>query len=394
MAEPRRSSSGSSSKKTSSAKTSSSKSSSSRSGSHYSGSSSRSSSSGSYNIKLFKKKNGKWTLNWPVIIAFAVLMSVYLIITLFNGRDTDQWQEGWQDLQSNVASSVSGLTDELQSSVSSDESASSGSSAEPSDAPVVTETAEVRVHFIDVGQGDSILIENGSEAVLIDAGENDKGGIVSSYLSDLGIEKLDIAVGTHPHSDHIGGLDTVLKNIPADEVWQPDIPEKVTPTTRTFKDLLDAIDTCGAKDYIVGPGDTVNICGGTLDVLGPVKGYDDLNDLSLVMKFTYGEKTFLFTGDMEKPAEADLIASGADLDADVLKMGHHGSSTSSGNAFLDLVSADVYVILCGENNDYGHPHREIRDFLKEENAENWRTDLNGHIVMTCDGKTIKTVSQK
>lgn len=385
-------------------KKTSSKNSSSRSGNYYSGGSSRKSSA-TGNVKLFKKQNGKWTLNWPVIIAFAILLSVYLIVSLFNGRNSEQWENGWNDLKDSVSSSVSGLTGELQSGLGSgEESAADGSSGDvsapvsgdvSSDVPVAEDVPEtVRVHFIDVGQGDSILIENGSEAVLIDAGENDKGGIVNAYLKNKGIEKLNIAVGTHPHSDHIGGLDTVLEKVPADEVWQPDIPDSAIPTNRTYEGLLDAIDACGAADYIVGPGDTVKVCGGTLEVLGPVKLYEDLNDASLVLKFTFGEKSFLFTGDMEKPAEADLIASGADLDADVLKMGHHGSSTSSGNAFLEKVSPDVYVIQCGENNDYGHPHREIRQMLKEKNAENWRTDLNGHIVMTCDGKTITTSSQK
>jgi len=245
-----------------------------------------------------------------------------------------------------------------------------------------------------VGQGDSILIENGDQAVLIDAGENDKGDEVLAYLDALGIEKLDIAVGTHPHSDHIGGLDTVLKSVPAGEVWQPDMPESVIPTTKTYEDLLDAIDGCGAKDYIVGPGDTVEICGGRFEVLGPTAAYTDLNDLSLVTKFTFGEMSFLFTGDMEKPAEADLIASGADLKADVLKMGHHGSSTSTGAAFADAVDADYYVIQCGTDNDYGHPHREIREFLEEEGAPYWRTDVNGSITMTCDGKTFAVSTQK
>ncbi|MBQ4050468.1 MAG: MBL fold metallo-hydrolase [Oscillospiraceae bacterium] len=377
-------------------------------------SASKSSHSGSYGRTSHSPsaQRKKPALNWPLIVAFAVLLSVYLIVSLFNGRNSDRWKEEWDGLKENVSSSVSGLTGELNNSTSSEpssgtsdvsssrpadstpEQGSDASSAEPSGDTAVTEPETVRVHFIDVGQGDSILIENGTEAVLIDAGENDKGSIVKAYLKNKGIEKLNIAVGTHPHSDHIGGLDTVLYKVPADEVWQPDMPDSVIPANRTYEGLLDAIDACGAADYIVGPGDKVNVCGGLLEVLGPVALYEDLNDLSLVLKFTYGEKSFLFTGDMEKPAEADLIASGADLDADVLKMGHHGSSTSSGNAFLEKVSPDIYVITCGENNDYGHPHREIRQMLKEKNAENWRTDLNGHIVMTCDGKTITTTSQK
>lgn len=369
-------------RKTSSKKSSSS---SSRKGSAASsrGNSSSNGSSTLRKVKLFKKQNGKWTLNWPVIIAFAVLLSIYLIVSLFNGRDLGQWKDGWDELQGNVSSSVAGLSGEL-----------SGSS-ESESTPAMADLADtVRVHFIDVGQGDSMLIEGDGQAVLIDAGENDKGEIVTAYLKGAGVEQLDIAVGTHPHSDHIGGLDVVIENIPVTEVWMPELPDSIVPTTRTYEDLLDAIDAADTQDYIVGPGDSAQICGGTLEVLGPVASYTDLNDMSLVIRFTYGEKSFLFTGDMEKTAEADLLAAGTDLDADVLKMGHHGSSTSSGSAFVDAVSPDIYVIEVGEGNDYGHPHKETLALLEERSAEVWRTDLNGHIVMTTDGKTITTTSQK
>lgn len=389
MAQPRSNSSKKTSSGGSTTQSSSSKSSSSgRSG----GSAPRKSSSGSHshstaalkNVRLFKKKNGKWTLNWPVIIAFAILLSIYLIVTLFNGSGSGPWKEGWEDLQGNVSSTISGISGELQNSSAPAAPVPGGTSLAPT----------VRVHFIDVGQGDSILIENGEESFLIDAGENDKGDEVLAYLNTLGIEKLDIAVGTHPHSDHIGGLDTVLRSVPAGEVWQPDMPESVIPTTRTYEDLLDAIDACGAKDYIVGPGDAVDLCGGRFEVLGPVALYEDLNDASLVIKFTYGDMSFLFTGDMEKPAEADLLASGADVKADVLKMGHHGSSTSTGAAFADAVDAGYYVIQCGAGNDYGHPHREIKAFLEEEGDPYWRTDEDGSIVMTCDGKSVTVSTEK
>ena len=363
-----------------------------RSSSSKSGGSARKSYSGSRshstaamkNVRLFKKQNGKWTLNWPVIIAFAILLSIYLIVTLFNGSGAGPWKEGWEDLQGNVSSTISGISGELQNSSAPTDPAPGGTPLAPT----------VRVHFIDVGQGDSILIENGEESFLIDAGENDNGDEVLAYLDALGIRKLDIAVGTHPHSDHIGGLDTVLRSVPAKEVWQPDLPESVIPTTRTYEDLMDAIDSCGAKDYIVGPGDAVDLCGGRFEVLGPVKAYTDLNDASLVIRFTYGDMSFLFTGDMEKTAEADLLASGANVKADVLKMGHHGSSTSTGAAFADAVDADYYVIQCGAGNDYGHPHREIKAFLEEEGAPYWRTDEDGSVVMTCDGRSVTVSTEK
>lgn len=171
------------------------------------------------------------------------------------------------------------------------------------------------MHFIDVGQGDCILIEGSGESVLIDAGENDQGDEVLGYLSAAGIEDIDLAVGTHPHSDHIGGMDTVLEGITVGRLMLSDVPDSIVPTTRTYLDLLDAAEETGTEMFYGYPGDQVSICGGTLTVLGPVEDYDDLNDESMVIRFDYGESSFLFTGDEESGAEEDLLASGADIGA-------------------------------------------------------------------------------
>ena len=329
-----------------------------------------------------RSKSSKRALNWGLIAAIALLLSVYLVVTLFYGRGWEGWKDSWNDLRGNVSSMMAGLPEEL------------GSSAETPLVPADETVKTVQVHFVDVGQGDCILIQGNGQAVLIDAGENDQGDRVAGYLASVGVTSLDLAIGTHPHSDHIGGLDVVLEQIPAEEVWMPDLPDSLIPTTRTYEDLLDAISETGAEGVLAQPGDSLEICGGLLEVLGPLKDYDNLNDMSLVTKFTYGDKAFLFTGDMEKIPESDLLAAGADLKADVLKMGHHGSSTSSGKAFVQTVNPDIFVIEVGEGNSYGHPHREILALLKELSAEVWRTDLNGNIVMTCDGSSITVSSDR
>ena len=330
-----------------------------------------------------KKGNGrsaparrKKGLNWPVIVAAGVLLATYAIVVLFNGFHWPGWQEGWDDLKDSARTLLQAV-----------QSAFGQLEADTPDGLVLDPPAggEVRVHFIDVGQGDCILIEGSGESVLIDAGENDQGDEVLGYLSAAGIEDIDLAVGTHPHSDHIGGMDTVLEGITVGRLMLSDVPDSIVPTTRTYLDLLDAAEETGTEMFYGYPGDQVSICGGTLTVLGPVEDYDDLNDESLVIRFDYGESSFLFTGDMESGAEEDLLASGADIGADVLKVGHHGSNTSSSEEFLRAVGPEIAVIECGEGNDYGHPHLEVLERLEAVSAAVYRTDLDGSVVVTADG---------
>lgn len=319
-------------------------------------------------------------LNLSLVVAVALVVSVYVIVTLFNGRGTDLWKESWQDLVARLTSfSVSDLP--------------TGGSA-PDGNTVPAPSGEVRVHFIDVGQGDSILVEGNGEAFLIDAGENNQGDTVAGYLTAAGVDELQLAIGTHPHSDHIGGLDVVLEEIPTSTLWMPGLPDSMIPTTKTYNDLLDAMEATGTEGVLAGPGDTLEICGGLLQVLGPLTDYDDLNDMSLVTRFTYGDTSFLFTGDMEQGPEGDLLEAGVDVSADLLKMGHHGSSTSSSRAFVEAVDPEVFVITVGEGNSYGHPHKETLSLLDSLDAEVWRTDLNGSIVVTTDGSEMQISSER
>lgn len=265
-----------------------------------------------------------------------------------------------------------------------------GCEAGPSSAPSgavsggVSSESALTVHYIDVGQADSILLVSGDEAMLIDGGNRADGPDVVDYLAAQGVDHLDYAVATHPHEDHIGGLPDVIRNV---DIGSFLLPEK-TATTNIYLEMLDALDEAETPVSIPAPGDTFSLGSCTVEVLGPTKVYDDANNNSIVLRVTCGDVIFLFTGDMETTAERDLLAEGLDLSADVLKLGHHGSSTSSGADFLDAVSPAYAVISCETGNDYGHPHRETLEAMARRNITVYRTDTMGAIVARCDGATV------
>jgi len=254
--------------------------------------------------------------------------------------------------------------------------------------PTVVESHELTVHFIDVGQGDSILVQTPTgQSMLIDGGERDQGKKVVQYLKNQGLCNINILVGTHPHSDHIGGLIDVLENFPVDKVYLP----KVIHNTPTFKDFLTAIKNKGLKATTAKAGIEIPLEGVDACFAAPVGDtYEDLNNYSTVIKILYGNNSFLFTGDAEEESEAEmLLSSVVCLQADVLKIGHHGSTSSTTDAFLEIVSPQYAVIMCGKNNDYGHPHEETIEKLTKAGIEIYRTDQQGNIVMTSDGNNIE-----
>ncbi|HPR40538.1 MAG TPA: ComEC/Rec2 family competence protein [Oscillospiraceae bacterium] len=252
------------------------------------------------------------------------------------------------------------------------------------------------VHFLDTGQSDCILILTEEDTVLIDAGTSDKSGVITDYLEEQGVETIDLLIATHPHADHIGAMADVLQDFEVKEFLMPDIPDEFQPTTRAWEKLLTAVDEEGCVVTVAEPGQEYSLGGGcVLTVLGPVGEYgDDYNDWSVVTRLICGETSFLFMGDAEKDAETDIMSTGAELDSDVLKVGHHGSSSSSGKDFVEAVSPDDAVILCGAGNDYGHPHAETTDLLESMGVQIYRTDLDGTIVMKTDGETITVSTEK
>lgn len=251
----------------------------------------------------------------------------------------------------------------------------------------------LRVHFIDVGQADSALIECDEEFLLIDGGNRADGQLLISYLQDYGVESLTAVIGSHAHEDHMGGLPSVLAVYPTQAVYAP----TRTHASRFFDDVVYYTDQQGLEITVPQPGDTISLGPATLTVLGPVKSYPDINNTSLVLMLQYGQTKFLFTGDMESDAEADLLEywdGDFDFRADVLKVGHHGSNSSSGYRLLDAVQPEYGVISVGAGNDYGHPHQEPLIRLEQAGAVVLRTDELGHIIASSDGREITFTWEK
>ena len=244
---------------------------------------------------------------------------------------------------------------------------------------------ELEVHFLDVGQGDATLIACDGHYMLIDAGNNDKGTLVQSYLEQQGVETLDYVIGTHPDADHIGGLDVILYKFDCGTVILPEVEND----TRTYEDVIRVLEE---KDYpVTDPvvGDTYTLGGASFTIIAPNGDYgDDLNDWSVGILLQNGENRFLFTGDAGEQAEQDILANGIDISADVYKASHHGSNTASSEAFIQAVSPEYAVISVGEGNQYGHPHAEVLNRFREAGIEVFRTDEQGTIVAASDGTDI------
>lgn len=246
--------------------------------------------------------------------------------------------------------------------------------------------SEFKIHFIDVGQGDSILVECEGETLLIDAGENDKGQIVVDYIKSQGIDELDYVIGTHPHSDHIGGLDVVIDTFSVGKVLLPAIEH----STKTYEDVLVAIQNQGLKITKPVVGTEYSLGEAVFQIIAPNSSeYDDLNDYSVGIRLVYGDTSYVFAGDADAISEAEMCENGLTLSADVLKLNHHGSRYSNNKEFIDAVNPTYAVISVGEGNSYGHPHEEVLEDMKERGITVYRTDLAGTIVITSDGENIE-----
>lgn len=247
----------------------------------------------------------------------------------------------------------------------------------------------LKVHFIDTGQSDSVFIKTPSgKTMLIDAGNNQDGDMIINYIKRQGVSKIDFIVGTHPHADHLGGMDEVIEYFDIGAILMP----KVTANTNTFKNVLLAVKNKGLKITSAHGGmafpldDDIQI-----HIFAPnSSSYESLNNYSIVLKLTYKNASFLFTGDAEKISEEEMLQNkNYDLSADVLKVAHHGSSTGTSKEFLSAVSAKYAIICVGQDNPYGHPHKETLDNLFHHGVDVYTTADNGNIVITSDGKEIK-----
>lgn len=253
---------------------------------------------------------------------------------------------------------------------------------------------ELYVHFIDVGQGDCIFLTCGGENMLVDCGEASYADSVISYLNNQGVGKIDYAVATHPHSDHMGGMYRIVEQYEIGEMIMPHVDDSDIPTTRFFEKFLDSCEEKGLKITEAGPGDILKIGDAKAEVLSPESGkYDELNNYSVVLMVEHGENRFLLTGDAEKEAENEMTASGKLSHVNVYKAGHHGSNSSSTKNFLREITPDAAVIMCGAGNSYGHPSDAAVKRLTKYTDEIYRTDLDGTIVFRSDGSRIEVKTE-
>ncbi len=244
--------------------------------------------------------------------------------------------------------------------------------------------AQMQVHFLDIGQGDATLIACGSHFMLVDAGNNNKGTAVQDALQNLGVTKLDYLIGTHPDADHIGGLDVIITKFPCAALFMPDCKKD----TKTYDDVIQAASYRRLKITHPKAGTNYQLGDASFTILGPLKKYSNANDNSICFLLQHGENRFLFTGDAQEEAEADMLASKEPLYADVYKVPHHGSRTATSEAFFQKVRPIYAVISCGAGNSYGHPNAEVLDRLRGSAVQMFRTDDQGTVIASSDGKNI------
>ena len=253
----------------------------------------------------------------------------------------------------------------------------------------VTSEERLEVTFIDVGQADSILLENEGHYMLVDAGNNEDGPKLVNYLKNQNIHQFDYVIGTHPHEDHIGGLDNIIEGFDINTFYMPD----VITTTKTFEDVLDALGEKNVTLSIPKTNATFKLGDATVKVLYVgTEDESDLNDTSIVLKVTYQNVSFLLTGDASTKVEEKLNP--ADLESTVLKVGHHGSSTATNEKFLNTVNPKYAIISVGENNQYEHPHTTVLNTLAAHNITTYRTDQDGTIKVITDGTNIEINTSK
>ena len=265
-----------------------------------------------------------------------------------------------------------------------------GTTADTSDSVSVPENSSFAVHFIDVGQADAALIVCAGQTMLIDGGNAEDSNLIYSYLQKQKITHLDYVVCTHAHEDHVGGLSGALTAATVGTVLAPvtDYDSKV------FQNFVAKARERGREITVPRAGDVYQVGDATVTVLGPQKAYDETNDTSIVLRVVFGKTSFLFTGDMESSAEKDLLEAGVELKSTVLKVGHHGSTTSTSYQFLRAVAPTYGVISVGTDNQYDHPNEDVLSRLRDADVTLYRTDLQGDIICTSDGANVTFTTQK
>lgn len=247
----------------------------------------------------------------------------------------------------------------------------------------------MQVHYIDVGQGDATFIQGPDFSMLIDAGRHTANDVIQ-YLNSIGVKNIDVVVGTHPHADHIGQIDKVIQAFNVEEVWMSGDMH----TTQTFERVMNAIENNGVGYNEPRAGEVYDIGSLIVEVLNPSRLTGDFHEGSVSLRLIFGEVAFVFTGDAERLTELEIIGGGYDVQAQVLQMGHHGSTTSSIEEFLKSVDPEVAIYSAGKDNRYGHPHQEVLERVTSLNIALYGTDVHGTIIITTDGNIYSVSTQK
>ena len=242
------------------------------------------------------------------------------------------------------------------------------------------------IQYLDVGQAESILISNNNRHMLIDAGNNEDGPKIVNYLKSLGIETLDYIIATHPHEDHIGGMDDVIRNFNVNNVYMPEVYSLTT----TFEEVINELENKKLQITIPKINEEISFGEGVLRFIYSGKDSEDMNNASIIIKMMFGTTSYLFTGDTTSKIENEILTS--DINVDVLKVAHHGSEYSTNNEFLKRVTPSYAIISVGKNNDYNHPSINTLNRIKNYTNRIYRTDELGTIILTSDGKNINIES--
>ncbi len=261
------------------------------------------------------------------------------------------------------------------------------------DFSAAADAAPLSVHVLDVGKADSILIECGPDDLLVDGGTADRGASVAAYLKRRGVTALTAVVNTHPDEDHIGGLADVLRSFPTEKYLCPDVPQSLIPDTEEYRNVQDVLKQKKIPQEHPAAGTSFSAGGLLVQVLGPVTPGSDTNNCSIVLKLTYGKVRFLLMGDAGAPEEETLLTAGRNLSADVLKVGHHGSDTSSSQEFLDAVKPKYAAISVGYDSNK-LPKLDVLQRLTDVGASVFRTDVSGTLIFLTDGKSITVKTEK
>lgn len=332
-----------------------------------------------YKQKLPILKNKKWWSDiFGFIITFVLMLCLSSIVSLFHSKDyQDKYEQFYKTkvLYKNLLE---------ENKIASKDDSNTSNQPENGNNSQVSSNTLMKVHFIDVGQGDSIFIElPDKKTMLIDAGEASYGQTVESYIKKLGYLKINYIVGTHPHTDHIGGLAYIISKFEVEKVFM----SPKTSTSKTYVNLLNVINEMGlSANYLSAGNNIIDTDNLKVSILAPNKEYTDANNNSIVIKIVYNNNKFLFMGDAEKTSENDILS---DVSADVIKIGHHGSDTSSSENFVNRVKAKYVIISVGKDNQYNHPNSVVLDRWIASGASIYRTDINGNIIVISDGNEIK-----